>query len=147
MATATDLDTIEDAFRTAIEAMTPRWQRGAAVDWKFYRRERDASMSLRWFRFEWDPRGHTPGGFMGPNMVQTDAGLDIVTDYGGVPGDEARKMIEDDHFQLRDILNRLKLSVPGLWWVESEGFAGESDDADQIQGTHSFLVRYMKARA
>jgi hypothetical protein len=147
MATATDLDTIEAAIVAAIEATTPRWQRGSATGWKRYRGEKTPGISARWYRLEWDPRGHRPDGFMGPNMVETDAGLTLITDYGGVPGDEARKMIEDDHFQLRDVLNRLKLTVPGLWWVESEGFDGESDDADQIQGTHNYLVRYMKARA
>jgi hypothetical protein len=148
MATATDLDTIEAAIRIAIETMTPRWQRAGAVGWKFYRKARTVSISARWFRLEWDPRGHRPEGFMGPNMVETDVGLAIVTDYGGVPADEMRKMAEDDHFQLRDVLNRLKNSVPGLWWVESEGFDGEADvDVDQAQGTHGFLVRYMKARA
>lgn len=153
MVAATTLDTLRTTFRTAIEGMTPRiLQARATTPWRFYEKERPPGTDARWFRLEIHPGEYQRDGFMGPNMVDTRAYLMIITDYGGLPFEQMLHVAEDDHFQLRDVLNALKDPItPGLVWVESEGPPSQilegGGGRDQARIEHEFLIRYWKARA
>lgn len=153
MVAATTLATLRTTFRTTIESTTPRiLEAQATTPWRYYERERPPGTDARWFRLEIHPGEHQPDGFMGPNMVDTRAYLFVITDYGGIPFERMLEIAEDDHFQLRDVLNALKAPVtPGLVWVESQGAPTqvlEGDGGrDQARIEHEYLIRYWKARA
>lgn len=148
---ATTLTTIEAGFRTAIEAITPRYEYGSAqLRWKYVRdHARKPSTGARWFSMEWDTVGHTPNGFMGPVWVDTTATLSMRVDYGSVPRDVLKRMAEDDYYQLRDVLNAAKeVSIGGLRWVEPIDWDfAENVDQNQAQILYQFTIRYMQERA
>lgn len=145
---ATTLDTIEAAIITAIEGMTPRHTlQQDTAGWKNYAGERHPSADARWFRIEWDTVGYVEGGFMGPSWVDTEVTLTIVVDYGGVPSHLVKLVAEDDHYQLRDVLNRLKATVGGFRWLEAVDWDFTNNDPNQRQIAHQYMVRYMKERA
>ena len=145
---ATTLDLIEAAFRAAIEAMTPRTVASQATrPWKFYEGEHLPRSDARWFKFDWDSDGYTPDGFMGPAMVDTQVTLSLAVDYGGIPEHQIKRIAEDDLYQLRDVLNRLKSTLDGFRWLEAIDWDFANADRNQARITHQFLVRYMKARA
>lgn len=145
---ATTLDTIETAIRTAIEGMTPRYTDGSSSrPWRFYEGQHPVRSDARWYKFSWDTEGYTPGGFMGPAMVDTTVTMSLVVDYGGVPEHVVKRMAEDDHYQLRDVLNRLKSTVDGLRWLEAIDWDFANEDRNQSRIVHQYEVRYMKARA
>ena len=138
------------AFRPVIEALAPREITGRLTHaWKFYEGDEKAPVrsDARWFRFRWDDQGYTEGGMRGPAYVETSTHLAIVTDYGGVPAQRVRSMATDDRYQLRDVLNRLKSTVPGFRWLEAIDKEFTNADLDQARIAHIYLVRYMKARA
>ena len=101
----------------------------------------------RWFRFAWHDQGYTPGGWWGPEQVSTDSHLHVVVDYGSIPEQRVRMVATDDRYQIRDVCNRLKSTVPGLRWFEVQGWDFVNTDRNQARIDHRFLVRYMKARA
>ncbi len=146
---ATTIDAIATSFRTAIQETTPRIVEGqASRAWKY---AESANMvprsSARWFWFEWDDEGHTPGGFMGPARVDTTVTLSIMVDYGGIPRERVKVIAADDRHQLRDVLNRLKDAATGLLWVEMRDWAFVNADPNQARVALQYEVRYMKARA
>lgn len=145
---ATTIDLIQDAFRTAIESMVPRYVPGSSVHtWRYYEGEQPVRSDARWFRFEWTTVGYVDGGFMGPAMVDTEVTLQVITDYGGVRADVLKRVVEDDHYQIRDVLNRLKATVDGFRWLEATSTDFMNNDRDQARVAHRYMVRYMKARA
>ena len=144
---ATTLDLVEAAIVTAIIGITPRHTLDQANSgWKHYKGERPPSADSRWFRIEWDTVGYTQGGFMGPRWVDTEVTMSIFVDYGGVPSHLVKLVAEDDHYQLRDVLNRLKASVDGLRWLEATDWDFANSDPNQRQIVHQYMVRYMKER-
>lgn len=145
---ATTLDTIETAIVTAINGITPRMTTGSGSRaWKQYTGDSPVRHDARWYRLSWDTVGYTPGGFMGPAMVDTTCTLSIFVDYGGVPEHVVKKMAEDDHYQIRDVLNDLKSTVDGFRWLEAVDWDFVNDDENQARIVHQYEVRYMKARA
>lgn len=153
---ATTIDTVAAAFVTAIAAVTPRMQEGRTVrTWKNYEGDRPPSADARWFRLDWDTEGHTPGGWFGrtgsssTSWVETEYTLTIWVDYGGLPRHRSKVLADDDLYQLRDILNRLKSTVDGLRWVEAIDWAYSpaSTDPNQAQVLLQYRVQIMKARA
>lgn len=145
---ATDLDTLEVAIDAALRGITPIYQRGSTANvWKKHRdKDRRPGLGARWYRVEWDADGYTEGGFIGPNRVDTSAILTLVVDYGGVPEDVMRKMVARDFTQVRDVLNALKETTAGLWWIDGldHGYVVEDN---QAQAELIYRVRYMETRA
>lgn len=146
---ATTLDLMQPAIVAAIEAITPRHNvQQRTARWKNYEGAQPPSADSRRFRIEWDTIGYTPNGFIGPAWVDTSVTLTIIVDYGGMPAHVMKRVAEDDHYQLRDVLNRLKSTVDGLRWCEAEDWDfTPGSDPNQAQARHQFFVRYMKARA
>lgn len=146
---ATDLDTIADAFRTAIQGITPRIVDGRdSARWKFYEGERRPSTDARRVRLEWDGEGFTPSGFFGPVQCDMTAIMILHTDYGGFAAHRIKVVAEDDQQQVHDVLRRLIPTLPGFLNITMDGWdfaPGVDQNSGQIQ--HRFLVRYMKARA
>ena len=146
--TNTNLETLEETFVASIRQITPRHQRATDDGWKPYLRERPPSIGVRWFRLEWDTIGYTPGGFIGDRLVDTSVTLSVIVDYGSMPEAVAKRVIEDDHYQLRDVLNLLKATTEGLIWVEAIDWEETAESKpDQMQAIHQYLVRYMQRRA
>lgn len=146
---ATTVDALQTALVGLIQAITPRHevQRDTAR-WRFVEGPREPGTSGRVFRLDWDTIGHTIDGFIGPAWVDTSVTLTIIVDYGGFPAHVQKRVAEDDVYQLRDILNRAKSSVPGLRWLAFEDWDfSPGSDPNQAQARMQFLVRYMKARA
>lgn len=150
---ATTETLIDEAFTTAIRAITPRMQDGRTTRvWKLCPTgdaKQPVRSDSRWFWLEWDNEGYTPGGFMGPAQVDTTSTLSIFVDYGGIPERLVKRLATDDHYQIRDVLNLLKSTVDGLRWVEAIDwdFASNNTDRNQARIVHQYEVRYMKARA
>jgi hypothetical protein len=145
---------LEAAFVPVLEAMQPRteMQREGGA-WKHVEGERPAGTNLRCFRFEWDPLGFTPGGFMGRqgaagprSWVDTSVTLTIFVDYGGIAAHLVKHVVEDDFYQVRDVLNRLKATVDGFRWLETDDWDFVNTDPNQRQAALQYLVRYMKER-
>jgi hypothetical protein len=149
-AVPTTIAQLQDVFRAAIEAMTPRTVRGQGPNgWRFLVGQRDPSQGARWFRFEWTNDGVTPGGFMWRGGASVDVFCDIITDYGGIPAHERDAIAHDDHQQLWDVLDTLRITTSGLCRVRSETWGEEATDrptAHQIQIVHRFRVTYLQAR-
>ena len=138
------------AFRTALETMTPRVIEGQATRrWEWYEGNENGPVrsDARWYRFAWHDQGYTPGGGWGPEQVSTDSHLHVVVDYGSIPEQRVRMVATDDRYQIRDVCNRLKSTVPGLRWFEVQGWDFVNTDRNQARIEHRFLTRYMKARA
>lgn len=147
--TPTDLDTLEDVFVAALEAATPRYQRGRASRWKNFKRRRRVSTSLRVFRIEFDDDFDTPDGMIFPFVVDTTVPMAVVVDYGGVPDQVYRKMANSDSTQLREVMQSLACTTTGLIRVSRGETAWQpiTDNAgDQEQVEFLFDVRYWKAR-
>jgi hypothetical protein len=150
-ATPTTLDALQLAFVAAISAIVPRYP-SKQDRWKFADGDRKPSAGMRWYRLEWDSRGYTRGGFMGSaaNLggVDTSVQLSVFVDYGGISREVAKRLAEDDNYQLRDVLSDLKPTTAGLLYLEAEDwdFVGAADN-NSPQVVHTFAVRYMKARA
>jgi hypothetical protein len=151
---ATTLDLVLAAFETAISAMPARLLANRTSHaWKRYLNDQPVRSDARWYRFEWEPVSTTPKDFMGPAQSQTNGILSIVVDYGGVPWPTVEIFAEDDHYQIRDVLNRLKSTVPGLRWIDTiQGKPWDYDtrvpvDKNQARIVHRYTVRYMKGRA
>lgn len=148
---ATTLDTVANAFRTAIDATTPRMTEGQAVlPWRRYEGERAPSTSGRWYRLIWANERFTPLGFFGPVMCDKTVDLDIVVDYGGVPAHRATFLAGDDYQQVHDVLQRLKLTLPGFLNISTIDDGWDflpGVDKNQAQIVLQYEVRYMRARA
>lgn len=141
---------LTSAFRTALETMTPRVIEGQATRrWEWYEGNENGPVrsDARWYRFAWINQGYTEGGWWGPAQVETDSHLSIVVDYGSIPEQRVRMVATDDHYQIRDVFNRLKSTVDGLRWFEAIEWGFVNTDHNQARIDHRFLVRYMKARA
>jgi len=144
---ATTLDILQPVLIAALSGMTPRVVQGQAVrPWRYYEGDLPVRSDARWFRFEWDTVGYVEGGFMGPAQVDTEVTLSIFTDYGGVAQQDVKRLAEDDHYQIRDVLNRLKATVDGFRWLEAIGWEFANTDRNQARIVHQYMVRYMKAR-
>lgn len=152
---ATTLAVLKAAFIETLETMEPRTERQRGVGaWKHVPGERPPGTNLRTFRIEWDTVGFTPGGFFGRqgatgtrSWVDTTVMLTIFVDYGGLDSEVVKEVAEDDHYQVRDVLNRLKSTVNGLRWLEAEDWDFTNNDPHQRQAAHQYRVRYMKERA
>lgn len=150
-ATPTTLDALQTACVTAINAIVPRYP-AKQLAWKFADGERKPSQGMRWYRLEWDSLGYTRNGFMGSattlGAVDTTVRLSVFVDYGGVTREQVKRLAEDDHYQLRDVLADLKPTTSGLLAVEGEDWDFVvRGDGNSTQAVHTYLVRYMKARA
>lgn len=147
---ATTIDTVLDAFRTAIDGIAPRMtERRGTHTWKRYEGERAPSTDGRWYRFEWSREAWTPGGFFGPVMCDITGALDIFVDYGGVPAHRAMILVPDDYKQIHDVLQRLKPTLPGFMNISTidDGYnLVPGADKNQAQYVLQYDVRYMKAR-
>ena len=144
--TLTDLDAL---FKTAITGITPRFQRGSGVHlWKVHERNAQSSQNNRRFNINWVTVGRTPPpAIYRQDDVDTTVECHIITDYN-YPQQISDEIVEDDFYQLRDILNALKGSTNGLIFVENEAAEEiETGNADQFQIDHFLMVRYLKARA
>ena len=148
LALPTTIPQIQDAFRAAMEAMTPRTTRQQETSgWKYYAREHQPLQGCRWFRFEWDDQGLTPGGFMWRGGAAVDVLCSIVADYGSVPAEHLDGLAHDDHQQLGDLLDMLRTTTDGLRRVRSASWAQEAGtSADQAQIVHQFLVTYLQTK-
>lgn len=145
---ATTLEILEPVIVAAIQGITPRVVTGQATRaWKVYTGEQPVRADSRWFRLSWDTVGYVRGGFMGPAQVDTEVTLSIFVDYGGVPEHVVKRIAEDDHYQIRDVLNRLKDTTDGFRWLEAVGWDFANVDRNQARIVHQYMVRYMKARA
>lgn len=151
LAIATTVAQLEDAFRTAIDATTPRTVHGSGPNrWSYLGSPRDPSQGARWYRFEWSYAGITPGGFMWRGGASVDYYLDIIVDYGGIPAHERDAIAADDHGQLADVLDDLRRTTNGLCRVRTDSWGEEVTDrpnAHQIQIVHRYLVSFLQARA
>lgn len=150
--TPTDLDTLTTSITTAIRNITPRHQRQGEQKWIPYERKAPPAYTRR-FRLDWETDEHTEGGIFTQSAVDTTVTLHVYTDYN-MRHQEMDKVIEDDHWQLRDVLNTLKGTSSGIIFIESAGVGNVSenedaptDGADLLQVDHNFVVRYLKARA
>jgi len=147
LAIPTTVSQIQDAFRAAMEGITPRQTRAQLSGWKYFSRDHDPTMGARWFRFEWDDAGLTDGGFMWRDGASVDLTCSIVTDYGGIPPQERDAIVHDDHQQLWDVLDRLRNTTNGLRRVRSAGWGEDAGTEDQIQIVHQFTVTYLQVKA
>lgn len=146
--TGTDLDTLEVVFVEAIRQIVPRHQRAQDESWKPYEVERPASIGTRWFRVEWDTVGFTPSGYFGDRLVDTSVTLSIVVDYGSMPEPTAKRVIEDDFYEVHDVLNRLRPTTPGFIFFDVIDWTETADSKPkQMQAILQYAVRYMKRRA
>jgi hypothetical protein len=150
----TTTEELEAAFVGALEAMEPRLERqrvGGA--WKHVEGERSAGTNLRVFRLEWDTVGATPGGFYGRqtagqrSWVDTTVTMTIFVDYGGLPAHEVKHFVEDDCYQVRDVLSRLRYTIDGFRVIAFEDWDFVNSDPNQRQAALQYRVRYMKERA
>ena len=144
----TTLDALEDVLVAAMESTTPRYQRDQQSGWKRHQRRHTPGVSCRVFRLQWDPDGYADDGVFTQGAFTAAATLNIIVDYGGVPDQDLPKMAEDDHYHLRDVFNRLKLTTDGLrtvkaidwdYFIENEG--------DRAQVVHQYEITYLRARA
>lgn len=146
---ATTIDTVLDAFTTAIEGITPRMQeQRATARWKAYEGPRLPSTEARRFKLKWSAERFTPAGFFGPIMCDKTFDLDVIVDYGGIREARADTLAGDDHHQVHDVLQRLKPSLPGflnITPIDWDYLPGT--DPDQAQIVLQYEVRYMRARA
>lgn len=146
--TGTDLDTLEGVFVEAIRQIVPRHQRAADESWKPYQRDKPSSIGTRWFRLEWDTVGFTPGGYFGDRLVDTTVTLSIVVDYGSMPEVVAKRVIEDDFYELHDVINALRPTTAGFIFFDTVDWIETADSKpDQVQAILQFSLRYMKRRA
>lgn len=82
--------------------------------------------------------------------ASVDVTLSLIADYGGIPTQERDALAQDDHEQLADVLDALRLTTPGLRRVRAAGWGEEYTDnpeSTQTQIVHQFLVTYLQARA
>lgn len=151
LAIPTTIAQLQDAFRTAIEAMVPRTVQGSGPHrWRYLAGDRDPSQGARWFRFEWTDEGLTPNGYMWNGGAAVDVTCSVITDYGGIVAHERDAIAHDDHQQLWDVLDRLRITTNGLRRVRSSSWGEEASDrpaAHQIQIVHLFRTTYLQARA
>lgn len=143
----TTLDQVEDAIRTAIRGITPRLQPGRDTDrWVPYERASASAAKTRMFRLDWELAAWTPGGLFGLGASDTGCTLHVVTDYT-IPEQRMAEVVEDDHWQLRDVLSDLG-GTAGIIQIESAGAPSvlDEENKDHFQADHAFRVRYLKAR-
>jgi hypothetical protein len=148
LAKATTIALLQDAFQAAIEGLTPRVTRGKDTNrWKYYARPHNPLMGTRWFRFEWERLPDPGDGIQNNAVYEVIVSCVIVTDYGGVPHQDADAMVLDDFEQLVIVLDALRPTTDGLRRVLpiSPNFTDESQD-DQAQVAHSFTVRYLQTK-
>ena len=146
---AIDLDTLGLLFTETIERIAPRYGRGSSERWRHTERRRDPGMVARVFRLEWDADLETPEGIIFPHLIDTTVPLEIVTDYGGVPDQSEEKMADADNSDLREALHALCHTTPGLITIRKDDPPWDpvvSNEGDQAQISHLFLVRYWKQR-
>ncbi len=150
--TATDLDTLETAFIAAIGGITPTHQYTRSDGWTHHRGavgiDDVGGAANRVYYLDWgdeaeaDP-AEAPFTLSGYTLI---AELGIVTAYN-VPDERAGRIWNDDHRQVRDVLEDLVDTVAGLLWVKSGGVTVEEDESGHApEVTHRYEVAYFKAR-
>jgi hypothetical protein len=148
LAIPTTVAQIQDAFTAALLALTPRTTRGQSNEWKYFARDHAPAIGCRLFRYEWDGEGITPGGFMWNGGASVDVTCSIITDYGGISAQEIDSLAHDDHQQLADVLDALRLTTNGLRRVRLADWALDARSSrDQARVVHQFLVTYLQAKA
>ena len=145
---------LEAAFIPVLEAMEPRTEmQRAGGAWKHVEGERPPGTNLRTFRFEWDTVGETPKGFFGRqtpgqrSWVDTTVMLTIFVDYGGVAAHLVKHVVEDDIYQVRDVIGRLRYTIDGFRVFRFDDWGFTNNDPNQRQAALQYLVHYMKERA
>lgn len=151
LAIPTTVVQLQDAFRAAIEATTPRTVQASGPNrWAYYAPDHAPAQGARWFRMEWTYTGITPGGYMWRGGAAVDYFCDLIVDYGGIPAHERDALAADDHGQLADVLDDLRRTTNGLCRVRTDSWGEEVTDrpnAHQIQIVHRYLVSFLQARA
>lgn len=148
LANPTTIALLQDAFQAAIEGLTPRVTRGKDNNrWKYFERPHNPLMGTRWFRFEWERQPDPGDGIQTHTIYEVLVSCVVVTDYGGVPVQDADAMVLDDFEQLTIVLDALRPTTDGLRRVlpGSPDFTDDSKD-DQAQVAHSFTVRYLQTK-
>lgn len=144
----TNIQSVETVIRDAIRGITPRMQPGRNTDkWTPYERRSESAAFTRRFRLEWEVGEWTTGGLFGLGASDTTCTLHVVTDYK-IPQQFMAEIVEDDYWQLRDVLADLA-GANGIIQVESMAAPNiyAEDTPDDFQADHAFRVRYLKARA
>lgn len=145
--TPSTIDQVEDTVRATIRGIAPRFQRGRNQDvWTPYERDTASAAYTRRFRLEWELGTWTTEGLFGLGASDTTCTLHVVTDYT-IPQQFMAEAVEDDHYQLRDVLSALAGTV-GIIQIESMGAPSiyDEDNKDHFQADHAYRVRYLKAR-
>lgn len=142
------LDQVEDAVRAAIRGVVPRFQRARDQDvWTPYEKRTASAAYTRRFRLEWELGSWTTEGLFGLGASDTSTTLHVLTDYT-IPEQHMAEVVEDDHYQLRDVLSAMA-GTYGIIQIESMGAPSiyDEENKDHFTADHAFRVRYLKARA
>jgi len=149
----TDLDTLEALFKAAIEGITPTITTEQAKRWKHFKgaigNDDHAAAATRTFRIDWgDEIEADPGEAPFTNSAYTlIAECFVATDYN-LDDDTSNRVINSDLRQLRDVLEDLTDTTPGLLWVNEAKTEIDTDESGTgLLATHSFAVAYFKARS
>lgn len=146
LAIPTTLSQLEDAFHTALQAMTPRTVRSQGDAWKRFDRDHAPTMGTRWYRFEWDLDSADGDEFMWNGGASQRARLTIIVDYG-VPMQARDPLVHDDWNQVWDVLDNLRNTTDGLRRVKGETWGLEEGNEDSASFALVYSVRYLQARA
>jgi hypothetical protein len=146
----TTLDQVESEIRSAINGITPRFQRGREIwPWTPYERKAQHAAKTRRYRIEWGLGQWTPGGLFGLAASDTTVELHVIVDYT-VPEQYMAEVVEDDWWQLRDVLSALCVDgTKGMIQVDTQAAPAiyQEENKDHFQADMVYMVRYMKARA
>lgn len=147
--TPTTPEALSAAFRTAIEAIVPRFAHASGTGWKYTvaaRRRGRAVLEgadLRSFALLWSPGAPTLRCFHGEGAEEYEARMRVATSYAGVDPDDREAMTTADGVDLRRALAALsEPTVPGLSIALYEGAAVLEDDNSSAYVEHNFTVRW-----
>ena len=149
----TDLGTLETAFKTAINGITPTHSFAKGDTWTHHEGELGvdglSGAGTRVYFFEWgqeeeippEEAPYTPAGY--PLL----ADMTIVAKYD-LPDSEGPKVVNYDLRQIRDVLENLIPAQTGLLWVDGDGWDEEEDESGHASVFHlKYQIAYFKARS
>jgi hypothetical protein len=147
----TTLDTLEAAFATAINAITPTHTRERSVAWRPFDGEGTDSphpTATRLYQLAWTGERETPPGDapFGLSAYTLDSDLTVETTYllDNKTGD---LVIAADHRDVFETLENLVPTTDGLVSIDSSSWDVEVDASGHAHKVeHKFVVRNMRAR-